>query len=475
MPSIQLKGFVLFLLLSSRVALAFDSFYQNMLGRKLDETTQNFLVLNQIENINKREKLIFGAITDQQIDDFCKLNSKSYYSAYHKDVKLYVSYLSNRPKYQLLIWLTIDGAYRELVQPNQADEYLIASLLRSRLEYPKYAENNQWQLPYPISIFYGNKRDEFVDYRFNDKMHFNFHKRYYNDLIGQNYNPYTALAMVTMGASTITRIQNFDQKSYWEWYPSINHSDRDFYAALLATEFVFAKMKELKISPLAYKPRMILSEYTVNFYLDLKTVFQFLGLKNDELDLLYRHYYTGVVPSQAKMLVPNDKIELFRSNEKQLALKSTYKIHDISAALCLVIYHVKSGDNRQKVAANFSTTIEELSRINWIKGEILERDALLFIPVLKQDSAFFAAFDTLSAQGIAEQIQLRKVQPVSPVVEDEPERPVIQTSKRTHVVKSGETLSHISRKYGVSVSQIMKWNNLKSTNIQIGQKLVIKK
>jgi membrane-bound lytic murein transglycosylase D len=45
-----------------------------------------------------------------------------------------------------------------------------------------------------------------------------------------------------------------------------------------------------------------------------------------------------------------------------------------------------------------------------------------------------------------------------------------------HRVRNGETLGHIAIKYGVSVSQIMRWNNLKNSNrLSIGQRLVIQK
>ena len=43
----------------------------------------------------------------------------------------------------------------------------------------------------------------------------------------------------------------------------------------------------------------------------------------------------------------------------------------------------------------------------------------------------------------------------------------------THYVRSGESLSVIGSKYGVSVSQLMDWNNLRSTKLKIGQKLII--
>ena len=44
----------------------------------------------------------------------------------------------------------------------------------------------------------------------------------------------------------------------------------------------------------------------------------------------------------------------------------------------------------------------------------------------------------------------------------------------THTVKKGDTLSAISKKYGCSVQQLMKWNNLKNANaLRIGQKLKV--
>ena len=46
---------------------------------------------------------------------------------------------------------------------------------------------------------------------------------------------------------------------------------------------------------------------------------------------------------------------------------------------------------------------------------------------------------------------------------------------KTHTVKKGETLSSISRKYGCTVNDLKKWNNLKSNTVKVGQKLKIKK
>lgn len=48
-------------------------------------------------------------------------------------------------------------------------------------------------------------------------------------------------------------------------------------------------------------------------------------------------------------------------------------------------------------------------------------------------------------------------------------------TKITHTVTKGQTLGGIARKYGVTVGQIKKWNNLRSDMIRVGQKLTIYK
>lgn len=44
-------------------------------------------------------------------------------------------------------------------------------------------------------------------------------------------------------------------------------------------------------------------------------------------------------------------------------------------------------------------------------------------------------------------------------------------SAATYTVKSGDSLSKIANQYGVSYQTLMKWNNLSSTTIRVGQKL----
>lgn len=51
---------------------------------------------------------------------------------------------------------------------------------------------------------------------------------------------------------------------------------------------------------------------------------------------------------------------------------------------------------------------------------------------------------------------------------------VVEEKEIIHVVKTGDTLSALAKKYGVKISEIQKWNNMKNDIIKIGQKLIIR-
>lgn len=64
---------------------------------------------------------------------------------------------------------------------------------------------------------------------------------------------------------------------------------------------------------------------------------------------------------------------------------------------------------------------------------------------------------------------------IEPVIAENTE-PVWETITKTitHVVRSGESLSSIAHKYGISLTDLKKWNHLKSNTLNKGQKLSIK-
>jgi LysM repeat protein len=49
-----------------------------------------------------------------------------------------------------------------------------------------------------------------------------------------------------------------------------------------------------------------------------------------------------------------------------------------------------------------------------------------------------------------------------------------KSSGKTHIVKKGDTLYNISKRYGCTVKEIQEWNDLRGNEISLGQELILK-
>ena len=104
-------------------------------------------------------------------------------------------------------------------------------------------------------------------------------------------------------------------------------------------------------------------------------------------------------------------------------------------------YTVRRGDTLDKIARSFGVTVDEIKEWNNIKGNNINAGQKLTIYSDKSTGKNSSSKDT--------------------------------PKKKTHTVKSGETLGKIAEKYGVGLSKLKKANGLKSDKISIGQKLII--
>ena len=100
-----------------------------------------------------------------------------------------------------------------------------------------------------------------------------------------------------------------------------------------------------------------------------------------------------------------------------------------------VTYVVKAGDNLYNIAKQYNTSVSEIVRLNNLPNNNLSVGQQLLIPTaLVSDNS---------------------------------------SSSNTYVVKSGDNLYSIARRFGTSVNDIIRLNNLPGTSLSIGQTLVI--
>ena len=109
-----------------------------------------------------------------------------------------------------------------------------------------------------------------------------------------------------------------------------------------------------------------------------------------------------------------------------------------------VTYRVRRGDTLGKIAARYGVTVSQLRNWNGIRGSRINVGRRLTVYGDNPNRSTAATSSSSSSQ-----------------------------TQVTYRVRRGDNLNNIAKKYGVSVSDIQGWNNLRGTRINAGQRLTI--
>lgn len=151
-------------------------------------------------------------------------------------------------------------------------------------------------------------------------------------------------------------------------------------------------------------------------------------------------------------------------------------------------YIVKSGDSLYKIANAYNTTVDELKSLNNLSSNILSIGQVLKVPqsasseitstidyVVKSGDNLYAIarkYNTTvneikSLNNLGSDIlsvgQILKIPTVTPSQEQE----------ETYIVQNGDSLYSIARKFNTTVDELKRLNNLSSNLLSIGQVLVL--
>ena len=149
-------------------------------------------------------------------------------------------------------------------------------------------------------------------------------------------------------------------------------------------------------------------------------------------------------------------------------------------------YTVQTGDTLYGIAKQFGTTVDEIKRLNNLSSNVITKGQVLTIKedttvpntyvVVKGDSLYtigkkfgvspeeLMRFNNLSSN-ILQIGQVLKIPTKNEAI--------ITPENITYTVVKGDSLYTISKKYGITVDELMRYNNLSSTSLQIGQILKI--
>ncbi|MEW6003083.1 MAG: LysM peptidoglycan-binding domain-containing protein [Nitrospirota bacterium] len=126
-------------------------------------------------------------------------------------------------------------------------------------------------------------------------------------------------------------------------------------------------------------------------------------------------------------------------------------------------YKIKKGDNPSKIAKKFKVKLEDIIRANNLNPKNLKPGMEITIPSKEKESLHAKKSGRKEDKRPADETAIT----VMPAEEQEGES--------YHIVKKGDTLSSISKRYSVALSELREINDLRSTGLKPGQKILVKR
>jgi membrane-bound lytic murein transglycosylase D len=158
----------------------------------------------------------------------------------------------------------------------------------------------------------------------------------------------------------------------------------------------------------------------------LQSIAKTIGISKEKLQSLNQHIKQNIIPTQDdkhNLYIPYSTLTRFNAN-----------INNIKPAR-FDVYSVKSGDSLALIGKKYNIRYGLIKRFNNLKSNVLTINQKLIIPV---------------------------------------DPSLIKKDKILYFVKKGDSLNKIAKAHNISLSKLMKYNNLKTSVIHVGDKIVVK-
>lgn len=318
-----------------------------------------------------------------------------------------------------------------------------------------------WQFMYGTGKVYGLKVTSLVDDRYDPYKSTKAACEHLTDLY-DIYNDWSlALAAYNSGAGNVNRAirRTGGTKNYWAVWPFLPRETRGYVPAFIAVNYVMNHAAEHNIFPM--RPGMFfydIDTVTVNDVLAFDQLNEMLGIPMDELKFMNPQFKKGIIPATSgkkyTIRIPRSFVPDFLNNEQQLYAYKTRKgverdklLAEIKKAKNRNIHIVRSGESLGLIAKRNRVYVNQIKRWNNLRSNTIYPGQKL----------------VLYGSGSNKYYQKSST-------------PVMRSSKKSkHIVKNGENLGLIAKKYRCTVTDLKEWNNMGSSKIFPKQELVVYK
>ncbi|MBQ4440733.1 MAG: LysM peptidoglycan-binding domain-containing protein [Bacteroidales bacterium] len=358
-----------------------------------------------------------------------------------------------------------------------------------------------WQFMYNTGKLYGLEVNTFVDDRRDPYKATEAAARHFRDLYNIFNDWGLAISAYNCGAGNVRKaIQRSGGKTdFWGVAPYLPKETQNYFPAFIGAYYMMTYHNLYGIAPSTLRIPTNVDTVMVDKEIHLQQVSEVLGIDMDEIHILNPQYKRDIIPAYhekyplrlqtqdiLRFIALKDSIQRYRYDDffnPTRDLTTTTETGDVIVQTTPNKYHtVRKGETLSKIASKYGTTVNKLKALNHLRSSSLRIGQRLLVrkgttitkPAPKPasgDSTLVARDSTMvsaDSSVVVKDTIPATTKPATNTTNNSTGSPII------YIVKKGDTLSSIGRKYGVTATAIAKYNNLRNENaIQAGQKLKI--
>ncbi len=416
-------------------------------------------------------------VSSEDVEKNIELPYKSAYGDIPMDqnehVEKWVRYFTGKGRKHMKLYLERSARYlpmmKNVLRENGLPEDLVyIAMIESGFSPRAHSKANAvgyWQFIRSTGKRFGLTIDTFTDERRDPVLSTRAAAEYFKALHNLLGSWHLAMASYNVGESRVKRsVTRYYTRDFWKLIKqrrSFPSETKNYVPKFIAAAMIGKDPAKYGFTELEYQDPLSYDTVALQSPISLSKLASNLSVEIEELQLLNPKFRTDYVPiSRGTETVV--RIPVGRATDALAALSMSVTSQPRILQAEHFFYRIRRGDNLSTIAKKHRTTVSQLRRLNNLSNRTLLRPGRsLKVPDNGGEIRYVTEEDSR--------------QPSSSNVATGP-KPALQTmDAEFHTVRNGDNLSTIAKRYGMSVSELLKLNTLGNRSLlRKGQKIRIR-